>query len=138
MHFLKLLHFAALLVWCGTLLYLPGLIAAGTRPGEPAFYRDHAHIVRLVFTLVSSPAAVLAIASGSLLFVDPTALHPWLILKLSAVALLVLLHALCGVLILRVERRPEVNIRSTSGLVAVLIALLVGATLWLVLGKPAV
>jgi len=55
MPLLKLLHFAALLCWCGSLLYLPALISAGTRSGNRLFYRDHAHLTRLVFTLVSTP-----------------------------------------------------------------------------------
>lgn len=136
MHLLKLLHFAALLAWCGTLLYLPALIAAGTRHGEPAFYRDHAHILRQVFTLVSSPAALVAIVSGTALFLGAASLAPWLILKLSAVALLVVCHALCGVLILKIERRPEGKVRLQCAAVAGFAVVLVGATLWLVLAKP--
>lgn len=136
MHLLKLLHFAALLAWCGSLLYLPALIAAGTRHGEPAFYRDHAYILRRVFTLVSSPAALLAIASGTVLFLGAASLGPWLIVKLTLVALLVVCHALCGVLILKIERRAEGRIRRLCAAVGGLAILLVGATLWMVLAKP--
>ena len=67
MPLLKLLHFAALLCWCGSLLYLPAMIAAGKR-SEQLFYRDHAHLTRMVFTLISTPAALLAIGSGTALF----------------------------------------------------------------------
>ncbi len=63
MPLLKLLHFAALLCWCGTLLYLPALIAAGTRRSDPLFYRDHVHLTRMVFNLVGTPAALIAIGS---------------------------------------------------------------------------
>lgn len=136
MHFLKLLHFAALLVWCGTLLYLPALIAAGTRPSQPVFYRDHAQVMRMVFTLVSSPAALVAIASGTALFLGAAALDAWLILKLSAVALLVIGHALCGVLILKLEGQPEGRVRGWCVVLGGSMALLMGAALWLVLGKP--
>ncbi len=54
MPLLKLLHFAALLCWCGSLLYLPALIAAGTKRSDQLFYRDHAHLTRMVFTLIST------------------------------------------------------------------------------------
>ena len=88
-------------------LYLPALIAAGTRSSDTLLYRDHAHLTRMVFTLVATPAALLAIGTGTLLFVRESVFDPWLILKLSAVAGMVLCHALCGVLILRIERTPE-------------------------------
>lgn len=136
MHLLKLVHFAALLVWCGTLLYLPALIAAGTQANQPVFYRDHTHVMRMVFTLVSSPAALLAIASGTALFLGAADLAPWLILKLSAVALLVIGHALCGVLILKIEVQPESRIRFWCSALGGSMAILVGAVLWLVLAKP--
>jgi uncharacterized membrane protein len=137
MPLLKLLHFIALIGWCGALLYLPALIAAGTRSSEALFYRDHAHLTRMVFTLVATPAALLAIGSGTLLFVQGSVFDPWLILKLSAVAGMVLCHALCGVLILRVERTPERAIgRQCLGLGTLMVAL-IAVTLWLVLARPA-
>lgn len=136
MPLLKLLHFAALLCWCGTLLYLPALIAAGTRRSEPLFYRDHAHLTRLVFTLVSTPAALLAIGSGTALFLRDDILAGWLIVKLSTVSGMVLCHALCGVLVLRIEREPERSIDAQCTVIGVVIAAFIAATLWLVLAKP--
>ncbi|PAU61077.1 hypothetical protein BZL41_14600 [Pseudomonas sp. PIC25] len=136
MDLLKLLHFASLLGWCGTLLYLPALIAAGTRRSETLFYRDHAHLTRLVFTLVATPAALLAIGSGTALFLRDGILGTWLILKLTTVAALVLCHALCGVLVLRIERVPERSVGRECVGIGVLITLLIAVTLWLVLAKP--
>mgnify|MGYP006207663831 CR=1 FL=1 len=79
------LTYLALTVVCA-LLYLPALIAAGTRMTDALFYRDHAHLTRMVFTLVATPAALLAIGTGTLLFMRESVFDPWLILKLSAVA----------------------------------------------------
>ena len=107
MPLLKLLHFAALLCWCGSLLYLPAMIAAGTKRSEQLFYRDHAHLTRMVFTLISTPAALLAIGSGTALFLRDGTLAGWLIMKLTVVTAMALCHALCGVLVLRIEREPE-------------------------------
>lgn len=136
MPLLKLLHFAALLCWCGTLLYLPALIAAGTRRSEPLFYRDHAHLTRLVFTLVSTPAALIAIGSGTALFLRDEILAGWLIAKLSTVAGVVICHALCGVLLLRMEHEPERSINVQCALIGAVVASFIAATLWLVLAKP--
>ncbi|MEQ6327641.1 CopD family protein [Pseudomonas chengduensis] len=136
MPLLKLLHFMALIGWCGALLYLPAMIAAGTRSSDEMFYRDHAHLTRTVFNLIATPAALLAIGSGTALFLRESIFDPWLILKLTTVAGMVLCHALCGVLILRIERAAEPALRRDCLLIALLLSALIGATLWLVLAKP--
>ncbi|WKC36752.1 CopD family protein [Ectopseudomonas chengduensis] len=136
MPLLKLLHFMALIGWCGALLYLPAMIAAGTRSSDELFYRDHAHLTRTVFNLIATPAALLAIGSGTALFLRESIFDPWLIVKLTTVAGMVLCHALCGVLILRIERAAEPALRRDCLLIALLLSALIGATLWLVLAKP--
>ncbi len=136
MPLLKLLHFAALLCWCGALLYLPALIAAGTRRTDPLFYRDHAHLTRMVFTLIGTPAALIAIGSGTALFMREGIYTGWLIVKLTTVAGMVLCHAWCGVLVLQVERSPEQSINLRCALIGAAAAALIAATLWLVLAKP--
>jgi uncharacterized membrane protein len=136
MPLLKLLHFMALIGWCGALLYLPALIAAGTRSRDTLFYRDHMHLTRLVFNLVATPAALLAIGSGTLLFLRAGLVDAWLIVKLSMVSGMVLCHALCGVLILRVQRDPRPSVSRACGLIGAAAATLIALTLWLVLAKP--
>lgn len=126
----------ALICWCGALLYLPAMIAAGTRSSDELFYRDHAHLTRTVFNLLATPAALLAIGSGTALFLREAIFDPWLILKLSTVAGMVLCHALCGLLILRIERAAEPALRRNCLLIGLLLSALIGATLWLVLAKP--
>ncbi|MEO9334760.1 CopD family protein [Ectopseudomonas guguanensis] len=136
MPLLKLLHFMALIVWCGALLYLPAMIAAGTRSSDDLFYRDHAHLTRTIFNLAATPAALLAIGSGTALFLRESIFDAWLIVKLTTVAGMVLCHALCGVLILRIERVTDPSLRRDCLLIGLLLAGLIGATLWLVLAKP--
>jgi len=134
MPWLLVLHIAALLVWCGALLYLPALIAAG-RAGEP-FAPTAEALPRAFFTRLATPAALLTIASGTLLFLGRGVHGIWLMLKLSAVTLMVGCHVLLGVLILRLEddpRRPLAGRCATLGLLA---ALAIGAVLWLVLARP--
>lgn len=136
MHLIKLIHFAALLVWCGTLLYLPPLLAAEARPAAGGAGFSQPRVLRQMFTLAASPAAILAIGSGSILFVGVSSLAPWLILKLSAVALLVLCHALFGVLVLRAEQGRTARLARLSAMLGLAAVLLVALILWLVLAKP--
>ncbi|CAM3099343.1 membrane protein [Ectopseudomonas mendocina] len=136
MPLLKLLHFIALIGWCGALLYLPAMIAAGTRSSDDLFYRDHAHLTRTIFNLIATPAALLAIGSGTALFLRESIFDAWLIVKLTTVAGMVLCHALCGVLILRIERVSDPALRRDCLLIGLLLTVLIGATLWLVLAKP--
>ncbi|MDP9940588.1 CopD family protein [Ectopseudomonas alcaliphila] len=136
MPLLKLLHFMALICWCGALLYLPAMIATGSRSNDGLFYRDHAYLTRMVFNLLATPAALLAIGSGTVLFLRESIFAPWLIIKLTTVAGMVLCHALCGVLILRIDRVAEPALRRDCVLIGLLLTSLIGATLWLVLAKP--
>ncbi|WP_277374708.1 CopD family protein [Pseudomonas sp. AA-38] len=136
MPLLKLLHLSTLICWCGALLYLPAMIAAGTRSSDDLFYRDHAHLTRMLFNLVATPAALLAIGSGTALFLREQLFDAWLIVKLTSVAGMVVCHALCGVLILRIERVAEPSLRRQCAVIGVLILTLIGCTLWLVLAKP--
>lgn len=131
---LKLLHFATLICWCGSLLYMPALIASSVRQSAPL---AGSRLNRIVFTLVATPAALLAIGSGSALFLQDQRFGNWLVAKLSLVAVLVCAHALCGVLLLRAERYPDSSaLALTSALLGGLLTLLVAAILWLVLAKP--
>jgi uncharacterized membrane protein len=131
MPWLLVLHIAALLVWCGALLYLPALIAAG-EPFAPAAEA----LPRAFFTRLATPAALLTIASGTLLFLGRGVHGVWLMLKLSAVTLMVGCHVLLGVLILRLEDDPRRQVAGLCAALGLLAALAIGAVLWLVLARP--
>lgn len=140
MPWLKLLHITAVVVWCGSLLYLPSIIGAvaatplrGPHDAEPRLQR----LPRSVFIGVATPAALLAIASGTLIFVADGLLAPWLMFKLALVGLLVLGHGSCGYLMLRAERGENGGVRIASHVVlAFMVSCLLGIA-WLVLRKPA-
>jgi protoporphyrinogen IX oxidase len=137
MPWLKLLHITAVVLWCGALLYLPAAIAAASGTGPAAvFERPGQRVLRSLFTLVVTPAALVAIASGTAIFVLHGPLASWLIVKLAAVGLLVLGHAACGLLILRAERGEAAYLRTLSGLVAVSSLTWLAAIAGLVLMKP--
>lgn len=146
------LHIIAVMFWCAAQLYLPALIAGmrreETRPAPalstagmpPAFSSRDADIPRslprLVFTRIATPAALLAIVSGTVIFLMNNTFEIWFIVKLGLVTALVTTHALTGGLLLRAEVWPERRVvlacRFLSGMLAVLMALII----WIVLAKP--
>jgi len=136
---LKLLHISAVVVWCGALLYLPALIAAATT--APSAARDvqprWSSLPRRVFIGLATPAALLAIVSGTLIFVSQGLLAPWLMFKLGGVGLLVLGHGACGLLVLRTEQGQRGGVRVACHMVMVLMVLCLLGIAWLVLRKPA-
>jgi uncharacterized membrane protein len=145
---LKLLHITAVIVWCGALLYLPLALVAlaqGAQGQAPAAGPEpepmpgpHAGrlLLRMAYIAVATPAALLAIASGTLIFALHGPLLPWLVAKLGAVSLLVLVHAGCGALLLRHEAAPGRPLSARSGLLAVTAGGALAAAAWLVLQKP--
>lgn len=136
MPLLKLLHFTALFVWCGTLLYLPALIAASCRSTQAAERPGHPEINRSIFNLVATPAALVAIGSGTALFLRDGTFGVWLVAKLTAVAVMVICHALCGLLILQCERQPRPALAIACAALGGITLGMIAATLWLVLAKP--
>lgn len=136
MPLLKLLHFTALFAWCGTLLYLPALIAANCRTAYSMERPGHPALNRTIFTLVATPAALVAIGSGTALFLRDGTFGIWLVAKLTAVAVMVICHALCGLLILQCERQPRPALTVACAALGGVTFGMIAATLWLVLAKP--
>jgi len=131
---LKLLHITAVIVWCGALLYLPAAIAAAA--GRPASAQAAPMPLRLLFTGLATPAALIAIISGTTIFLLSGPIAPWLIVKLAVVSLLVLGHAACGWLVLRSEKGPGSHLRVACAGIGVLSMTWLGTIAWLVLHKP--
>jgi putative membrane protein len=140
MPWLKLLHITAVIVWCGALLYLCLWVAAAAAAARQPPLAQQAlvpvHLLRPLYTWVATPAALLAIASGTLIFVWQDVLAVWLMAKLGLVGLLVLGHGASGLLVLRVEAgRWRGTWLSAQGIVWTSL-LWLGAIAWLVLRKP--
>jgi protoporphyrinogen IX oxidase len=136
---LKALHIAALSVWCAGLIALPLLIrnygreeAVRTQAGFAEF-RVLSH---RAYTKLVTPAAVIAVAAGTVLIFRLEPPPDWLLAKLFAVAGLVLVHAWLGYLIGRAGEISDGR-HMPPALPALLLAVgLMGAVLWLVLAKP--
>ncbi|MBA2779924.1 CopD family protein [Billgrantia kenyensis] len=137
MPWIKILHIASLLCWCAALLYLPAMLWVSARVRETTSFEMPApELLRFVFTHIATPFALLAIMSGTLLFIVAQLIGGWLVLKLAAVSGMVLCHVLCGAMIVRLERDKRRFLVPASALTAALAATLMLAVLVLVLSKP--
>ncbi|MGE4241217.1 CopD family protein [Ramlibacter sp.] len=137
MPWLKLLHICAVIVWCGALPYLALAVASRPPTGAGTLAPARASLLlRWVYVGVATPAALVAIASGTAIFGLRGPLAAWLVAKLALVAMLVLVHAACGWLLLRREQMRSNVPRALGPALAGLASLLLMAVAWLVLGKP--
>jgi putative membrane protein len=127
-------HIMALICWAGSLLYLPAVIAV-TTPRE-AHVKHDAPLSRKLYTLVITPAAFIAIMSGTALFLVKQLVAGWLVAKLALVSGLVLCHLLNGWMIARVEQDPERRVSLYCTLLGVVSAVFITGIIWLVLAKP--
>ncbi|WP_019998298.1 CopD family protein [Aureimonas ureilytica] len=134
----KALHIATMVIWCGGLLLLPVLMNQREAAGAgPPLHRLHA-FTRFAYIVVISPAAFLAIASGTALILLREVFTVWFALKLLFVGVLTGLHVWTGLVILSLfdDDKHFRAWRMVSALVV--LSLTLTAILWLVLAKPAV
>lgn len=136
MAWLKGLHIVTLLVWCAGLFYLPALFAAHATTPEGQPLRRLRVMTRVTFVAVTSPAAVLAILSGSALVYATGVSGAWMALKLVAVSLMVLFHLYCGRMLALLGEAPHWRSGAAHFSLLLVPALLIPTVLWLVLGKP--
>ena len=136
MIWLKLLHIAAIAVWSAGLVCLPGLYVrrAGV-PGRESKHRLQA-MVRFLYVAIVSPAAFLAIGSGTALIFLRQSFEPWFSLKLAFVGIMVTIHILTGLVIVRLFEAGNVYplwrfVAVTAATLAVVTAILI-----VVLAKP--
>ncbi len=133
----KIVHIAALVVWCGGLLTLPLMLARHNPNGLADDYRIVRKATHITYTLCVTPAAVIAVIAGTWLIFLREAFVPWLFAKLVFVALLVVAHAWIGHIVVKIAEEPDDHRppRPIFPLFAVLIPVI--AVLTLVLAKPA-
>ena len=134
---LKFVHVAAIALWAGGLLVLPLLLHGRARLRERGSAERLHLVTRRLLLWFASPAAFVAVASGTaLIFLRPTQ-QPWFSAKLALVGALAALHVSLGTLVLRLfkpgERVPAWRLWAAMLASPVLIVLV----LLLVLDKPA-
>lgn len=133
---LKFIHLAAIAVWSGGLIVLPFLFwqRRGMQPG-PELDRLH-RFTRFIYVGTTSPAAFIAIGSGTVLIFLQTTFLEWFSLKLVLVGFLVMLHVVAGLVLAQVfEPGGRFGRLSFIGL-TVSYLVLITAIIWVVLAKP--
>ncbi len=135
----KALHIAALSLWCAGLLALPLVLQLYGRRAEvrtQAGFSEFRLLVHAAYTRIVTPAAVIAIAAGTVLIFAAELTDIWLVAKLVAVVGLVLVHVWLGHLSVEASAGRG-SYEMPPALLAVPPALLcMGAVLYLVLAKP--
>lgn len=132
----KGVHIAALVLWCAGLVALPLMLGEHRRGEDQLEYARLRLLTHRSYTFIITPAAVVAIAAGTLLIYLRGQFVPWMFAKLVAVGVLVALHALIGhTVVLMSERRGEYVPPSPFPLVMASLVTMI-AVLLLVLAKP--
>lgn len=134
---LLFLHIASLVIWCAALFYLPVVFNAN-RNLKRGSARRLRMMTRFAFIGLASPAAVLAIITGTALVYFTQASGSWLAAKLLLVALMAAFHVYCGhtLTLLGHEGSHKQKRRGASLGMIVVPVLLIAGVLWLVLAKP--
>ena len=101
MALVKFVHIAALLCWCASLLALPLLLNHYRGVRIQSQFTQFRLVTHFGYIAFASPAAVLAVAAGTVLIFMADLTDPWLMIKLVFVAGMALVHAWLGHLILR-------------------------------------
>lgn len=133
---IKALHISTLVIWCGGLIALPLMLSRHDPAITQADYANIRRYTHFTFVLVVTPAAVLAIGSGTVLIFMREVFQPWLFAKLSAVCLLVLSHAWLGHVVIRVAETAGRHVPPHPRPVIALQLALMLTILVLVLAKP--
>jgi protoporphyrinogen IX oxidase len=133
---LKFVHLAAIAIWSGGLLALPFLFWQ-RRALEVGPDLDRLHrIARLVYVELTSPAAFIAIASGTALIFLQATFEEWFTLKMILVGLMAMLHVVAGLVMHQLFLPRGRFGRLSFVALASSYALLIVAILWVVLAKP--
>jgi protoporphyrinogen IX oxidase len=101
--FLKFVHLATIAIWSGGLIVLPFLFWQRRGLAGPDLDRLH-RMTRFVYVALTSPAAFIAIGSGTALIFLQATFREWFTLKMLLVGVMVMLHVLAGLAAMR--RRP--------------------------------
>ena len=132
---LKFIHVGTIALWSAGLIALPVLFRARNDRQGTELYRLHA-FTRFYYVKLVSPAAFVAVASGTGLIFLAGTYDIWFIMKLAVVAALTGIHIFSGLVILRLfepDRRYR-RWRAVAGMSFTVVV--VSSILVLVLGKP--
>jgi putative membrane protein len=134
--FLKFVHLGAIALWSGGLIALPFLFWQ-RRALESDLDLERLHrVTRLVYVELTSPAAFVAIGSGTALIFLQATFAEWFSLKMVLVGIMSMLHVVAGLVLMQLflpkGKFSYLSYVALMGAYVVVIA----AILWIVLAKP--
>ncbi len=134
--FLKFVHLAAIAIWSAGLIVLPSLFWQ-RRTFRLGAELDRLHrLTRFVYVGMASPAAFVAIASGTgLIFLQATFLE-WFSVKMVLVGGMAMLHVLAGLVLGRLFLADGHFGRASCVALSSAYIVLITAIIWIVLAKP--
>jgi len=132
----KAVHILGLIIWCAGLLVIPTLYRLRSRIPEGTPVHELHRFTRAMYVGVTSPAAFIAVGTGTALIFLGDVFTIWMFLKLAAVGALVVLHIRAGFVILSLFERGRRyaswrQVGTTAATLGVVATILV-----LVLAKP--
>ena len=133
---LKFIHLGTIAIWSGGLIVLPFLFWQ-RRAIEVGPELDRLHrLTRFVYVGMTSPAAFVAIGSGTaLIFLQATFLE-WFSLKMVLVGIMVMLHVVAGLTLMHLFEPAGRFSRFSYVALTVAYLVLITAIIGVVLGKP--
>ncbi|MGH6835713.1 MAG: CopD family protein [Methylocella sp.] len=133
---LKFIHLAAIALWSGGLIALPFLFWQ-RRTLEAGLDLDRLHrVARLVYVELTSPAAFIAIGSGTALIFLHATFEEWFSLKMLLVGILVILHVVAGLILMHLFSPKGRFSRFSYVALTSAYFVLITAIIWVVLAKP--
>lgn len=136
MVFVKFLHIMAISVWSAVLVSLPGLYVQRAHIVKDNDLYRLQKIVRFSYVRVLSPAAFVAIATGTGLIFLQNPFSAWFSMKLALVGIMVVIHVMTGLVIIRLFKDGEVYPVWRFVSVTIASSAVVGAIFFLVLARP--
>ena len=134
--FLKFVHLAAIAVWSGGLIALPFLFWQRRLLGAGSELDRLHRITRLVYVELTSPAAFIAIGSGTVLIFLQTTFIEWFSIKMVLVGLMAMLHVVAGLVMHQLFLPKGSFGRLSFVALSAAYGVLIIAILWVVLAKP--
>lgn len=131
----KFIHVATIALWSGGLVALPFIYVQRRGLTGDALHNLHA-FARHFYVALVSPAAFVAIGSGTVLIFMQGTFVPWFSLKMLLVAVMTGIHIFSGLMILKLFEPGRVYPVWRFVIVTSLTVAVVGGILALVLGKP--
>ena len=132
---LKFVHIVAIAGWSAGLLCLPFLYVQRRGLVGDALYRLH-NFTRYFYVALVSPAAFVAVATGTALIFAEATFEAWFTAKLALVTAMVIIHVTSGAMILRLFEPDKFYPGWRFALVTTVTVMVIGSILVVVLGKP--